>query len=193
MRELISDSLTDPAKAARALLKYRVSVAHLFQINILLGCLTAIIGMGIFLTSPEALKPLFVQFYTIPILQAATQVMSSFVLALLISRGGQMLGGVAEFDKSLLIVTWISFMQMMLLGVLLIATNLMMMLVFIVSVSSMVWYFWAMTQFVKEAHGFDRAMPAFGTFVMAILASLIVTSLVLNLSGLTMQEIPSDL
>ncbi|MGB5558633.1 MAG: YIP1 family protein [Paracoccaceae bacterium] len=100
---------------------------------------------------------------------------------------GRRLGGTGDFDGAIIIVAWLQFvmicLQLVQLALLLISPFL----AFLVGVAGLVLFFWMLTQFIMELHGFKSATAVFLGIFLGLFAFAIVLSILIGMSGV---EVP---
>lgn len=107
------------------------------------------------------------------------------VAVLLIHRVGRMMGGRGDFNGSILAVAWLQFVltcfQIVQTAVILISP----ILGLPVFVAGLVIFFWLLTSFIAELHGFTSPGRVFGMVLLVMMGLALGLSVLLTLLGVT--------
>ncbi|MGL5363382.1 MAG: YIP1 family protein [Bosea sp. (in: a-proteobacteria)] len=168
IKQLARLSVEDPRAGARALLSLGVPLPARTAGLLLMAVASALLMHLGFLILPLADDPLTGFMMQSPIRTAAIQWLILAASVLLIHRIGQAWGGRGGLSDTLLVVVW--------LQVIMLAVQLLQLLVLIfapplagiANLGGMVLFFWLITGFIAELHGFARRW--------AVLAGIFITS-----------------
>lgn len=202
MRELLSDSLTDPTKAAAQVLRLHYPLPTLLQCLALLAVLSSLLNyitmfVGGSAGNPEIMdQPAFVMFRH-PLVVAIAHVAVLMIMGLGTYFGGRAFGGVGSLTSSFLVTVWINFIQLLISFAQFVILTISPLLGSLVVVAGLIWFFWAFTQFIKVLHGFDNGVLVFFGILAMMVACMFVAVFVAAFAtlalGLVPQEVLSDL
>jgi hypothetical protein len=167
MQELARLSLEDPRAATRRLLSLGVPLPARTVGLLLMAVASAVLMHLGFLILPVTDDPLAALLMQSPFQTAVIQWLILTVSVLLIHRIGRAWGGKGSLPDTLLVVVWL---QVIMLGVQvlqLLALVLSPPLAGVLNLAGLVLFFWLMSSFVAELHGFGSRW--------AVLAGLLVT------------------
>ncbi|WP_309665140.1 Yip1 family protein [Tabrizicola sp.] len=163
-------SLQDPRKGARALLDMDVPLPARSAGLFLMAVASAILmHLGAMLLPPT--DDAVANFVTgSPIRSAIMQFVVLAVSVVLIHRIGRFQGGTGTFDDSMLIVVWLQVLMLMLQVVQLVALAVSPPLAGIINLAGLVLFFWLITSFIAELHGFTSRRAVFVGIVITMFA-----------------------
>lgn len=141
-------SLTDPERAADALLRLPLPVQarwHLLILAVLAGVVLAYLPPV--LTAPPGFAPS-------PFLAAGVQLSLHVATIFLITVVGQRLGGRGRFEDALFLVGWLQLLMAGFQALQLLILFVMPPLAVLVAMASVAAFLWILTGFVRQLHGF---------------------------------------
>jgi len=208
MRELIYDSLMDPMKAAAGVLRFSYPLSTYIQ------CL-AVLSVAITLLSyipvapdlpvversgasesQEALIERIQQVREQPVLIALAYFAGMMISGFVTFFAGRAFGGIGSLSGSFLITAWLNMMQVLIAFAQMVLMTISPVLAFFAGAASMIWYFWALTQFVKALHGFDNGPLVFIGIIAVMIGFMVVaifaTAFTMVAFGMVPQEVLSD-
>ncbi|SHJ16810.1 Yip1 family protein [Wenxinia saemankumensis] len=177
-------SLTDPRRAAAAILALRLPRPVLVEALILvtaLGTLAALLGsaeMQIVLPLGETGALVFSPFLYALLLGSALT-----VTALAIDLVGRMMGGAGKFADALALVVWIEVLALVVRLAQMAAFLLSSLVGAIVSIAGLGLLLWCLINFVRVLHGFDGPGRAAAVLILSFLGIGFGLSLILALIG----------
>ena len=163
-------SVTSPREAARSVLAMDLPAEARWIALALAAVGAAMLTSVEFALLPEETRVLFGNQTPSPLISAAIQGAILLAAAFLIHRIGVWRGGQGSFADTLLLVAWL---QCILLGCE--ALQLLVHLVApglseVIGVAGIVLFFWLLTHFVVELHGFRSTVAVFGGILLAFVA-----------------------
>ena len=179
LAELMRDTLRDPRGGARAVMQMRLPMEARWLALVLMAVGSALLThIGIAMTMPMGDTGATLALPS-PIATAATQFMVLVLTAALATWVGRWAGGQGQFPDAVTLVVWL---QAILLAVQLLQMVLLLLvppLGALVGYASVALFFWLLTAFVAELHGFRSLGLTFLGVVLAILAVAFVLALFL--------------
>jgi hypothetical protein len=168
-------TLEDPRRATRVLLGLGVPLPARTAGLLLIAVLSTLITQLGFLVLPTASDPVSAFVLANPILAAVIQWLILAATVLLVFQIGRSWGGSGNLADALLIVVWLQLMMLGLQVVQLLALILSAPLAGLVNIAGMVLFFWLLSSFIAELHGFASRWLVF----LGILAVSFVLAFVL--------------
>ena len=182
-RELIQaavDTVRDARKGARMIMAIKLERRQRWELLLLISVLSALmaglsllIGGGASFTvgGPAMLNP---------ILLGVAQLFLLISMVFGIHIVGTRLGGKGGLDEAILLVSWLQFVLICLQVVQIVAMVLLPPLAFLIGVAGIVLFFWLLTAFVAELHGFSSTI---GVFVTILIVMVVATAMFRFLLG----------
>lgn len=152
--DLARQSLEDPRAGARRLLAMGVPLPARTAGLLLMAVASALLMHLGFLLLPPANAPMTEFMMASPFRAAVIQWLILAASVLLIHRIGRAWGGTGGFADALLIVVWLQVIMLGVQVVQLLAMVLLPSIAGVVNLAGLVLFFWLMTSFVAELHGF---------------------------------------
>lgn len=183
---LMIETLRDPQGVARRLIAADLPVQARWMAAALVAVL-AVIGLKLALwIAPEAEPTVFTALGD-PRFGLPVQFTSVLLLSIVMVIAGRVQGGAGQFLDALVLVTWIEFLmlaaQVLQIFSLLILPPLSMM----ISIASLVLFFWLMVQFTAALHGLTALGRVFLALVAGFFAVLFLVAVLAGLFGFTPQ------
>ena len=175
-------TLTDPAGAARQLLAMPVPRPVLWQGFALVVVSSVLLSEFATLASPGAVG-LEELFSLGPWGAALLQAGLLFVMVQATHRIGAAFGGAGSRDDALKVMVWL---QAMLLAVQALQVVVLILLPGLVNILGLVatgWFFWVLTTFIAELHGFQSRGKVFAGVMLTFLASVLAMTFLLSALG----------
>lgn len=182
MRELITSSFTDPRGAAADLLRFRLPLGTSLQCLVVLAIVITFVNyMTALAGGPDPVGPARLMVLN-PLLIAVVYSIVFIISGFATYYGGRAFKGSGSLEASFLVIVWINAVQVILSFAQLVILSVSPFLGSMLVMAGLVWFFWALTQFVKVLHGFENgvlvligifAMMTFCLFVAAFSAALI--------------------
>lgn len=172
---LARDSISDPRAGARIIMGFNLPLPVVLQFYMLILVLSAMLKVIYFAVAP---LPDGIE---IPPGAAVTYTMFEGILgfgfALAIDRIGRAFGGRGSFVQALTLVTWTQFILLLISALQIVLAFLLPPLVDVTSLVAIALFFWLMTHFIAEMHGF----PSPGLVLVGMLVTLFALAILLSI------------
>jgi hypothetical protein len=183
--QAVVDTVRDPVAGAKRVMSINMSRAQRWEtlvlilvISILLAETTLLMSGGsgdAFLSGPA---------FENPIILAALQLFFLVVMVNAIYFGGRRAGGHGGLDDAILLVAWLQFILICLQAIQIVALLTVPAVGALIGIASVVIFFWLLTNFVAELHGFRSRGNIFGVILLAIFAFAVLLSIVFSVLGI---------
>jgi len=193
MRELITTSLTDPARAAVDLLRMNYPISVLLQAALAVTALTTLMGILTVTASGGPVDMISATMATSPLSFAFMQFAMFLFMSGMIYVGGRAFGGQGSLEGSLLVGVWIGVMQLIIQFVQFLVMTFSPLLAGMLSLAGLIWLFWALTQFVKVLHGFQNGFVVFFGIVLVFMVSVFMAAVILTMIGAVPEELLKEM
>lgn len=171
-------TLEDPRKGARAVLGIGVPMSARTAGLMLMAVVSALISHLGFLLLPPTDDPLARFLMASPIRTAVMQWATLALAALLIHRIGRARGGNGSFPDTVLLIVWLQFLMLVLQGAQLLLLILVPPLAALAALAGIVIFFWLLTSFIAELHGFRSR----GKVLVFVVLTILVVAFLISLS-----------
>ncbi|MCC6209189.1 MAG: YIP1 family protein [Gammaproteobacteria bacterium] len=185
---LARDSVADPRGGLRRLTALDLDRGTLWL------ALAAVTATGVLMTElmlrllqRQGLEPMFT-FGTLPLTTAALEFVMLSILVFAIFWIGRMLGGSGSLDHAILAMVWLQFIMACLQALQLLAMVTLPFLAGVLGLAGVALFFWLLTGFVAELHGFRSRPRVFAGIIIALLALATIAVFLLTLSGVALPE-----
>lgn len=190
--DLIRQTLRDPRGAARRLIEMQLPAGPMWQALALVVLLSVLTGQGATLLvggmpSGETMLP---GFFFSPVLLSVVQGILLVLMVLAVHGIGRAFGGQGELPDAIVLVTWLQFLMVCLQIVQGIAMILLPPVASLLGLAGIVAFFYLLTLFVCELHGFDRPGVVFFGILASMIGIVLALSILLGLLGLGTMEMP---
>ncbi len=174
------DTVRDARQGARMIMAIQLERRQRWELLLLIAVLSALMaglslliggGGGFIVGGPAMLNPI-----TLGVAQLFLLICMVFGIHIV----GTRFGGKGGLDETILLVTWLQFVLICLQAVQIIAIVLLPPLAFLIGVAGIVLFFWLLTAFVAELHGFSSTI---GVFVSILIVMVVFTTLFRFLLG----------
>lgn len=180
---LLRDSLRDPRGVARGLLRLDLPPNVLWLAAALAAVGSALLthlGMGLMM--PMEMGAAMVM--PSPVFTAVSQFVVVVLTALLAAFIGRMAGGKGQFAGALLLVTWLQFVLLALQVVQLVLMLALPPLGMALGYFAVAVFFWLLSAFVAELHGFrSTGLTFIGVFLTTLAAAFLLALLLFPMMG----------
>jgi len=177
-------SLKDPRAGARALLSLGVPMPARTLGLLLMAVVSAVLMQVGFMILPPTDDPLALVMMASPLRTAAIQWLILSVSVLLIYRVGRAWGGKGSLPDSLLVVVWLQVIMLGVQVVQVVALLLAPPVAAIINLAGLVLFFWLMTSFIAELHGFaSRGLVLAGILVTSFAVAMVLVFLLFLFVG----------
>jgi hypothetical protein len=186
-------SVTDPAEAARWVMRFEMPRGARWEALLLVVVISVILAqitVALLGPPPEetALSPIFASPVTTGIVQACLLVIAVFAIYWI----GRAMGGIGGFGETILLVAWLQFCMVCLQLAQTAALLLLPPLANLIGVAGFALFFWLLTSFVAELHGFASRGRVFVMILFSLLALVFGASMILAMIGATVPGVPTD-
>lgn len=170
---LARTTLTDPRSAARYMMSINLDRVVGWQALILTAIVSVLALQVDLMAQPvpdptDALGAVLIDIYSRPAIIAMLQVSLSILLVFATYWIGHALGGKAKFSDTIAVIAWHQAIMASIQLLQLVALVLIPMIVPLLAVVWVVMFFWLLTQFITELHGFERAGMVFVMILVSI-------------------------
>ena len=178
--QAVVDTVQDARRGARMIMAIQLERRRRWELLLLIAVLSAFMaglslliggGSGFIVGGPAMLNPL-------------TLGVAQFFLLLSMVFGihivGTRFGGKGGLDEAILLVTWLQFVLICLQVVQIVAMVFLPPLAFLIGVAGIGLFFWLLTAFVAELHGFSSTV---GVFVSILIVMVLFTTMFRFLLG----------
>ncbi|MFV0361448.1 YIP1 family protein [Tropicimonas sp.] len=193
IRELVLETLRDPRVAARRILAAHLPLAALWEALALVVVLSVLTGqvatMLVGGLTPDSVSLLPVFFFS-PFLLALVQGVLLVVMVAAVYGIGRAFGGQGQFAGALALVTWLQFLMVclqVLQGVALVIAPL---LSTLLGLAGVVAFFYLLTIFICELHGFTRPGMVFAGILATLVGMIFILSILLGILGIGYVGVP---
>ncbi|MFV2002046.1 MAG: Yip1 family protein [Paracoccaceae bacterium] len=119
-----------------------------------------------------------------PIVLGAAQLFLLFSMVLGIHFIGTRFGGHGKLDDAILLVAWLQFILISLQVIQIVAIVVLPPLAFVLGIAGIVLFFWLLTAFVAELHGFKSKTGVFVAILIAMVVFTAVFRMILGIFGI---------
>lgn len=181
---LARDSVTDPREAARRIMSLGLPVQVGWMALVLMAVGSAVLTHLSMALSPPAAQEMFGPMMSSPIRTAILQGLVMIVSVHLIHRIGRARGGVGGLADTVVLVAWVQFVLLLVQVVQMVAQVLVPPLADMLGIVGLAIFFWLLSSFVAELHGFpSTGKTFFGILVVMILAGFVLAIVLAFLFG----------
>ncbi len=184
------DSIRAPRDEARWVQSIDLPRGARWEALLLIVVISAILGqISTILVPPEA-NALVTPLLTNPIMMGMIQMSLLVVMVFAIHWIGRAMGGDGRFGDAILAVAWIQFVMACLQVVQTVAMVLVPPLAGLIAVLGFVLFFWLLTNFIAELHGFRSLGQVFVMIVISMIGFVFGVSLLLAIIGFSIPGAP---
>jgi len=175
-------TVPEPRKVAREIFALRIERTVLWQAFALLVVISTLMGLIssiLFPVDPAMYGTVLSDPIRVGVLEAAVLVVGVFAIYSL----GRVFGGEGRFDQAIMTVTWVQFVMLLIQGVMFV------LLLFAPILAGILWlagsgiFFWILSHFVAEMHGFKSTGLVFAMILISLMATIFGVSLIFALMG----------
>lgn len=191
---LARDSVADPRDAFRRLRALGLDRTELAMALVVVAVVSVLVTQITLLLAPMDLSLVLVTSETTglrifpapPIAAAVQQLVMLVVFVFAIYWGGRLLGGTGRIEDAMLAIAWLWFVQICIELAEILAFLVFPVLAALIGLASMVLFFWLLTGFVAELHGFRSRARVFAGLVIGIFALILILGTLLAVFGLSL-------
>jgi len=178
------DTIRDPRGGARKIMALSIPRRQRWEILALIVVLSAVLAQLSFLlagsTGASLAGPFPSSSFTLGLVQAVLLLTMVYAIHFI----GRRVGGSGALDDSILLVAWLQFimicLQVLQTAMLFVVPAISMM----IGVVGLVLFFWLLTNFISELHGFKSLTAIFVGITLSMLAFAIALSILLGMFGI---------
>ena len=179
MLSLARLSMTAPREAARAVMALHLPMNARWAALLLMAIVSALMMHLMAVIMPSYTADGLPAELIGPFVWASTVSFGMIITALLVHFVGRWRGGTGTFADALILVTWLQFIQLLLVIVQLVLMLVIPPLVPLFEILTIVIFLWLLTNFVAELHGFKSQLMVFGAVIATFLVAVFILSLLL--------------
>lgn len=180
LRNLVGQSFRAPREAAARIMALNLPMAARWVGLGLMAVVSALLVHLSFSIQPPEVKDFFTEAMTSPLRTAWMQAVFMLVAVALIHRVGAWRGGRGSFADAMLLVAWLQFLLLGLQVLQLLAYAVLPILADLVGLATLGLFFWLLSNFVAELHGFRSPLVVFVGILLAVFAMVVVLTLLLT-------------
>lgn len=177
---ILREAISDPRASLRRIRALDLQIGDLWQVGALAAILSVLILYGgLVISGPGAAE--MIMMLPQPFMVAALQLGLTGLMAVAVARVGGWAGGAGSFQASLAAMVWL---QLLMVGVQLVQAVLAVLLPplgGLVGLAGIGLFFWLITNFVAEVHGFRNLGQVLGGVVMTMVGAALGLGLILSL------------
>ncbi len=175
-------TLRNPRAGARAVLDLDLTRRERWDLLLLTVVFSAILAKASVLIagSPAAESGLF---GASPFLLGVIQLCLMLIAIFAVHYVGRRLGGSGDLDGAIVLVAWLQFVMICLQLAQILALIVSPLLAFLLGIAGLVLFFWMLTQFIMELHGFKSATAVFLGIFLSMMALAVLLSILLGVLG----------
>lgn len=177
LKTYLRETLQNPRRGMRMVLDTRPSMSARVQALVLMAVASALmLHVGFRLSPMPPGNPLIDMMVASPFTTAIAQAVMLWITTVLIQAVGRAWGGQGDFGDAMLAVVWL---QAIFVGIQVAQTVALLVLpplASLISLASLGVFFWLISHFVAEVHGFQSA----GKVFLAILATMVALSFLMT-------------
>ncbi|QHQ34810.1 Yip1 family protein [Algicella marina] len=181
---LLKDSLLKPREAGRAVLGWPFATGTYMQLAALTAAVSTIVSTLTFQPADDLPRTIITVLLGQPLLLALLQFGGAVLLAVLMTAGGRMFGGRGDFRGAIALVAWFNIVSIAIQLFFSVTSILLPPLAMLVGIFLIIWFFWALTAFTAELHGFVNGWRVFGGIFAGLFALSFLLNLVFVMAGL---------
>lgn len=184
--DLIRLTMRDPREAARTIMAMRLSSDVLWQGLALVVVLSVILAQVTAMLSGTTteMDPRVPTFFASPVLLGFVQGCLLVMMVFAVHWVGRTFGGRGAFEDSIALVSWLQFLLVCLQAVQTLAMIIIPPLAGIIAIVGIVAFFFWLTIFICELHGFESPGLVFVMILVSMLAITFALSILLSIVGL---------
>lgn len=183
------DTLRDPREGARAIMALHIERRQRWEILLLIVVLSAVLAQLTFLIAGSGGASIAGPFPASPFTLGIVQLFLLLAMVGGIHVIGRRAGGTGELDDAILLVAWLQFIMICLQVLQTAALFLLPPLSLLIGIAGLVLFFWLLTNFIAELHGFKSLTAILVGIMISMVAFAILLSILLGLSGVFLPEV----
>lgn len=177
---LARDTISDPRGGARRIMSIDLSLQERWLALLLMAVVSTLLTHLSFAMAPAAAQDFLGEAMSSPLRTAAIQAIVLFAGTLAVHRFGQARGGTGTLADSVSLMAWLQFILLIAQVAQIVAEVLLPPLAQLIGLVAVALFFWLLTNFVVELHGFRSLGATFAGVILGIIALAFVLALVLS-------------
>ena len=177
---LVHDSLVTPRQAAARVIALGAPLGVGLQALALVAVGSALMTHLALLAQPLPPDEPLARLFSSPLRTAAVQLVAMLAAAWFLHRFGRWRGGTGTLPQTVAVLAWLQFVMLVLQGLQLVADVLLPPLSGLLAVAGIAAFFWLLTAFTMELHGFRRPLPTFFGVLFGLMLLGLVLAIVLG-------------
>ncbi len=183
---LLSQTLGAPREAARQVMALPIGLPERWQVLALVVILSVILTQATVMLAPAEEAAMMRSMLGSPLQSGLVQAAVLVAMVFAVHFVGRAMGGAGAFADALLLIAWLEWVMVCLQVVQLVASVVLPLLASAIGVMGVALFFWLLTQFVLELHGFRSPVRVFGMIVIVLVALAFGVALVFGLIGVSL-------
>ncbi|WP_161470992.1 Yip1 family protein [Tropicimonas marinistellae] len=191
--ELVRETIQNPRGAAGRIIAQNYPASLMWEALLLVVALSVLAGyapMALLGPADEEITVILPAVFTSPLWLAAVQGVLLALAVLAIHRIGRSFGGQGRFADAIALMAWLQLLMVLLQIVQAVLILLAPTFSTLVGVAGVIAFFYLLTQFVCELHGFSRPGVVFFGILVSMIGLIMLMSILLGLLGVGQMEIP---
>lgn len=181
---LVRLTLTQPRAAAAAVMRLPLPMAGRWSALLLMATLSALLMQVLTMVLPPVVGPDGQVLEPVgPLVWAGMVTVGMMITAGLAHSVGRWRGGKGEFADAILLIAWLQFLQLLLVGVQILLVLVLPMLVPVIEIGGVLLFLWLLVNFVAEMHGFRSLGLVFLGVILTFAATVFGLSIVMMSLG----------
>lgn len=184
------DSVRTPRDGAQVVMAVQMPRAARWEALLLVVVVSVILGQISIYLLPGPTGPVFGPFLANPVMAGIVQMSLTVIMVFAVYWIGAAMGGRGDFGDAILLIAWMQFIMICLQFVQFAAMILLPPLASLIGVVGFVLFFWLLTNFVAELHGFASLGKVFLMVIVSMLGVAFGLSVLLSIIGITIPGAP---
>lgn len=172
-------TLHNPREGAARVMALALPMQTRWAALVLMAVLSTLLLHLTFAMQPADIKALFGEALASPLRMAMLQAVFMLVSVVAIYQIGRWRGGRGRFEDALILVVWLQFLLLGLQAAQLLASLVAPLLADLIGLATLALFFWWLTNFVAELHGFKSLVLVFVGVVLTLVFLVLVLAFVL--------------
>lgn len=181
---LAMESVRDPREGARRVTETGLPRDARWQALLLVVVVSVLLGQFSAVIAPGGADVLMAPFLANPLATALVQLGLVAIMVYAVYWIGRAMGGTGSFEDTILLIAWMQFIMICVQVVQTVALILIPPVASLIGLLGLGLFFWLLTNFVAELHGFESLGKVFLMILVSIVGIAFGLSLILSLIGI---------
>lgn len=181
---LAMESVRDPREGARRVTEAGLPRDARWQALLLVVVVSVLLGQFSAVIAPGGADVLMAPFLANPLATALVQLGLVAIMVYAVYWIGRAMGGTGSFEDTILLIAWMQFIMICVQVVQTVALILIPPVASLIGLLGLGLFFWLLTNFVAELHGFESLGKVFLMILVSIVGIAFGLSLILSLIGI---------